>query len=71
MSGKKHEKTRYNDEELAFFDKLIDDKLSGARSQLEFYLEQLQEMANDSDNKVKGLDDGISTPQHNNASVGY
>ena len=61
MSGKKHEKTRYNDEELAFFAQLIDDKLASARNELEFYLEQLQEMADDPDNKVKGLDDGIST----------
>ena len=61
MSVKKHEKTRYNDEELAFFDKLIDEKLAGARKELEFYLEQLQEMADDPDSKVKGLDDGMST----------
>jgi len=61
MSDVKQEKTRYSEEELAFFEKLIDDKLEGARKQLEFYLEQLQEMASNPDSKVKGLDDGMST----------
>ncbi len=35
--------------------------MTEAKKQLEFYLNQLQEMADDPDNKVKGLDDGIST----------
>ncbi len=61
MSDTKQEKTRYSEEELAFFEKLIDEKLEGARKQLDFYMEQLQEMANDPDSKVKGLDDGMST----------
>ena len=61
MSETKQEKTRYSEEELQFFEKLIDDKLEAARKQLEFYLEQLQEMADDPDTKVKGLDDGMST----------
>ena len=59
--GKKAEKTRYSDKELAFFEKIIDDKLSQAREQLEFYMNQLQEMADDPDSKIKGLDDGITT----------
>ena len=61
MSVSNNEKTRYSDEELAFFEKLIDDKLAEAKKQLDFYLAQLQEMADDPDSKVKGLDDGIST----------
>ncbi len=61
MSVSNNEKTRYSDEELSFFENLIDDKLTEAKKQLEFYLNQLQEMASDPDNKVKGLDDGIST----------
>ena len=61
MSDTKQEKTRYSEEELTFFEQLIDDKLASARKQLDFYMEQLQEMANDPDSKVKGLDDGMST----------
>ncbi len=61
MSVSNNEKTRYSDEELSFFEELIDGKLTEAKKQLEFYLNQLQEMADDPDNKVKGLDDGIST----------
>ena len=63
MSGSKHEKTRYSEEELAFFEDLIDKKLKAAKQQLDFYLTQLQEMAQDPDSKVKGLDDGISTAE--------
>lgn len=61
MPRKKAAKTRYSDKELAFFEKLIDEKLAHAREQLEFYLNQLQEMADDPDAKIKGLDDGITT----------
>lgn len=61
MLSNKNEKTRYNDDELEVFAKLINDKLASAKSQLEFYLVQLQEMADNPDTKVKGLDDGLST----------
>jgi RNA polymerase-binding transcription factor DksA len=54
-------KTRYNDKELEEFDQLIDQKLIVAREQLEFYLKQLEDMAENPDNKIKGLDDGLST----------
>lgn len=55
------EKTRYNDSELEEFDQLIDQKLIVAREQLEFYLKQLEEFAENPDNKIKGLDDGMVT----------
>ena len=55
------QKTRYNDKELEEFDQLIDQKLIVAREQLEFYLKQLEDMAENPDNKIKGLDDGLST----------
>lgn len=58
---KKIEKTRYSDQELAVFEKLIDDKLAKAREQLEFYQSQLQDIADSPDGKIKGLDDGLST----------
>ena len=61
MTSNNSEKTRYNDEELSMFEQIIDDKLTAAREQLEFYMNQLQELADNPDSKIKGLDDGIST----------
>ena len=61
MPSKKVEKTRYSDKELKFFDQVIDDKLTKAKEQLEFYLNQLQELADNPDAKIKGLDDAMST----------
>ncbi len=55
------QKTRYSDKELEEFDRLIDQKLIVAREQLEFYLKQLEDMAENPDNKIKGLDDGLSS----------
>ena len=62
MAGKNQEvKTRYSDSELAEFESVIDEKLAKAKEQLEFYLGQLQELAENPDSKIKGLDDGLST----------
>lgn len=61
MHSDEPQKTRYNDKELEEFDQLIDQKLIVAREQLEFYLKQLEDMAENPDNKIKGLDDGLST----------
>jgi DnaK suppressor protein len=61
MESKKNEITRYSDSELAVFENLITEKLTSARGELEFYMTQLQEMAQNPDTKVKGLDDGLST----------
>ena len=61
MPRKKREKTRYTKKELAVFDKLIDGKLQQAGEQLDFYLSQLQELADNPDSKIKGLDDGVTT----------
>ena len=55
------EKTRYSDEELEEFRVLIETKIQEAKEQLDFYLNQLQELADNPDAKVKGLDDGIGT----------
>jgi len=57
------EKTRYTDEELKEFEDLIDQKLYKAREQLAFYLNQLEELADNPDAKIKGLDDGIGTEE--------
>ncbi|MCB0685474.1 MAG: TraR/DksA C4-type zinc finger protein [Saprospiraceae bacterium] len=56
-----NEKTRYSDEELKEFEGIIDEKLTMAKKQLEFYLAQLEELADNPDSKVKGLDDGIGS----------
>ncbi len=55
------EKTRYSDEELKEFGTLIDEKLTKAKEQLNFYLTQLEELADNPDTKIKGLDDGIGS----------
>lgn len=54
-------KTRYTDRELAQFDKLLDKKLDQANEQLQFYIQQIAERAENPDSKQKGLDDGTST----------
>ncbi|MCB0552171.1 MAG: TraR/DksA family transcriptional regulator [Phaeodactylibacter sp.] len=67
--NKNAEKTRYSDEELEEFKSLIEEKLENARKQLKFYLDQLSEMADNPDAKVKGLDDGISTAENERLST--
>jgi len=54
-------KTRYSDSELKEFEVLIDQKLAHAKEQLEVYLQQLEEFAENPDSRIKGLDDGVST----------
>lgn len=61
-------KTRYTKTELNEFEKLINEKLTEAKQQLQFYLNQLSDMANNPDNKVKGLDDGIGTAENERLS---
>ena len=58
------EKTRYTDEELDEFRVIIEKKLERAREQLEFYVNQLSDMADNPDAKIKGLDDGIGTAEN-------
>ena len=58
-----NEITRYNDEELAEFSVIIEEKLAIAEKELNFYLEQLKNRAENADSKLKGLDDGISTAE--------
>lgn len=56
-------KTRYNDEELEEFRILIEEKLRTAQGQLDFYMQQISEMADNPDAKVKGLDDGVGSSE--------
>lgn len=54
-------KKTYTKTELKEFEGIIDHKLAEAKEQLEFYMTQLSEMADNPDTKVKGLDDGTGT----------
>lgn len=60
----KRKKTRYTDRELAQFEKLIDAKLAVSKKQLDYYLTQIKESAENADAKLKGLDDGVSTREN-------
>ena len=57
-------KTRYSDDELDEFRVLIESKLVKAKKELNYYLAQLSDMADNPDAKVKGLDDGIGTAEN-------
>lgn len=69
MARKKREKTRYNAKELKEFENIIDKKLEVAREQLQFYLNQLGDMADNPDSKVKGLDDGLGSIQSEQITI--
>ena len=56
-------KTRYSDSELNEFKKLIEGKLVRARDQLNYYLKQMSELADNSDAKVKSLEDGTGSAE--------
>ena len=56
-------KTRYTDEELEEFNILITEKLRKAKEQLSFYMSQLNDIHDNPDSKIKGLDDGIFTAE--------
>ncbi len=62
--NEKATKTRYTDEELKEFDELISNKLEKARKELDFYISQLSDRADNPDSKIKGLDDGIGTAEN-------
>ncbi len=55
---------RYTDAELQEFDQLLLEKLTQAKEQLEFYLQQISEIGQSDDSKIKGLDDGTSTVEN-------
>ena len=57
------QKSRYSDEELNEFKLLIEGKLEKAKKELSFYRQQLSEMADNPDAKIRGLDDGIGTAE--------
>jgi RNA polymerase-binding transcription factor DksA len=53
--------TRYSDEELKEFEAIINEKLSKAKEQLDFYKSQLKELAESPESKIKSIDDGLSS----------
>ena len=53
--------SRFSDDELAEFRVLIEEKLAKAEQQLNFYLQQISDLADNPDSKLKGLDDASST----------
>ncbi len=59
--NQKAEKSRYSDEELEEFRVLLQKKLDKAERELEFYTEQMSDLADNPDAKVRGLDDGVGT----------
>lgn len=53
--------TKYNKKDLDEFEQVISAKLKIAREQLDYYVKQIEELAESPEAKVKGLDDGIGT----------
>lgn len=62
-------KTRYTDSELGEFKLLIEEKLSEAKKQLDFYVQQLSDSSNNADSKSKGLDDSIGSVENEQIST--
>ncbi len=56
-----NEVTRYSDEELAEFGKIIEEKLIEAQNQLEYYINQISEFGESEDARVRGIDDSNGT----------
>ena len=61
--SEKAQKTRYTDEELKVFETVINEKIEQAQKDLDFYLSQLKDMADNPDSKAKGLDDAAGTAE--------
>jgi DnaK suppressor protein len=58
------QKTRYSDEELVEFGSLIDEKLEKARQLLAFFQQQIEDLADNPDSKIRALDDGTGTAEN-------
>ena len=56
-------KTRYSDPELIEFKNLIEKKLTLAKGQLNSYINQLNEQAENNESRIRGLDDGVGTAE--------
>jgi DnaK suppressor protein len=58
------QKTRYSDEELVEFGALIDEKLEKAKQLLAFFQQQIEDLADNPDSKIRALDDGTGTAEN-------
>lgn len=58
------QKTRYSDEELVEFGSLIDEKLEKARQLLAFFQQQIEDLADNPDAKIRALDDGTGSAEN-------
>lgn len=56
-------RVRYSDDELEEFRQIITEKLEKAQMQLGYYRRQLAELADNSDAKIKNLDDGTGSAE--------
>ena len=63
------ERSRYSDQELDEFRHLIENKLAKAQDQMDYYLRQLSDMADNPDAKIKNLDDGTGSAEREQLSV--
>lgn len=63
MSSQLHSISRYSDEDLEAFRQLIEKKLDRARGQLDYFRQQLHDLAENPDAKIKGLDDGTGSAE--------
>lgn len=64
MAHSKPKKTRYSDNELQEFSTLITGKLDEAKSQLDFYLNQIHESTTNTNNRVNGVEEGIQSAEN-------
>ena len=68
-NNQKKERTRYSDEDLLFFENMINEKLDEARRQLDDLKTQLKELNNSGDeNRAGTFDDGASNWQREHLS---
>ncbi len=63
------ERTRYTDEELEEFQSIIEGKLEKAQNQLNYYLRQLSELADNPDAKIKNLEDGTGSAEREHLTI--
>lgn len=60
MGTRQLEVTRYSDEDLKNFEELIDQRISKARSQMDFYKAQIAELGENEDAKFKNLSESTT-----------
>ena len=58
--------TRYSDEDLKFFDDLVSKKLTEAKEQLEYYLQQIEEYNESEDSRLRSIEDSNSNIELDN-----